>query len=288
MDMAMPNEIIFIPPESPEDRGRRLVQIETLIDQKLETMGRAIVDIGYALIEAKELLGHGEWLPWLTGTSKTKPWHFSERTAQNLMAVARAFDHEIHEFRNVHATALYMLATADEVAIQEAIYLVNNTDTVLDKEEAEIIRYAPAPIKDRYRSRELNKEQAVGLTKASRVIKSEQMQGLINDMSDGQAAIMLDRLALAGDDVVTVMETTGYFQSSNVVIPVHEVTARHVQSYIIDKERIEGDTDAEYEPVIYRRALKVVRDGNDTVVVLNQDDIDEGDEVYVTIEIRKR
>lgn len=46
--------------------------------------GGAILDIGRRLIEAKEHLAHGEWLPWLN-----EQVEFSERTAQNFMRLAR-------------------------------------------------------------------------------------------------------------------------------------------------------------------------------------------------------
>lgn len=49
-----------------------------------EKAGTAILDIGRRLIEAKAMLPHGEWLPWLTERVE-----FSERSAQNLMRLAR-------------------------------------------------------------------------------------------------------------------------------------------------------------------------------------------------------
>lgn len=49
-----------------------------------EKAGTAILDIGRRLIDAKALLPHGEWLPWLTERVE-----FSERSAQNLMRLAR-------------------------------------------------------------------------------------------------------------------------------------------------------------------------------------------------------
>ena len=45
------------------------------------------MDLGERLIEAKEMLPHGEWLPWLE-----REMHFSERTAQKYMAIARAYE----------------------------------------------------------------------------------------------------------------------------------------------------------------------------------------------------
>ena len=48
------------------------------------TGGEAILTIGRCLIEAKDMLPHGEWLPWLNERVE-----FSERTARNFMRLAR-------------------------------------------------------------------------------------------------------------------------------------------------------------------------------------------------------
>lgn len=61
--------------------------IETITGEILEAQragGQAVIDIGNRLIEAKAMLSHGEWLPWLA-----EKVGYSERTAQNLMQVAR-------------------------------------------------------------------------------------------------------------------------------------------------------------------------------------------------------
>ena len=61
--------------------------IETITDEILDakrTGGEAILTIGRCLIEAKEMLPHGEWLPWLNERVE-----FSERTARNFMRLAR-------------------------------------------------------------------------------------------------------------------------------------------------------------------------------------------------------
>ena len=48
--------------------------------------GASIVEIGKRLIEAKEKLEHGEWLPWLS-----EKVNFSESMAQRFMRVAREY-----------------------------------------------------------------------------------------------------------------------------------------------------------------------------------------------------
>ena len=61
--------------------------IETITGEILEAKragGEAILTIGRCLIEAKEQLPHGEWLPWLN-----EQVDLSERTAQKFMKLAR-------------------------------------------------------------------------------------------------------------------------------------------------------------------------------------------------------
>lgn len=61
--------------------------IETITGEILEAKrvgGEAILTIGRCLIEAKEVLPHGEWLPWLN-----EKVEFSERTARRFMQLSR-------------------------------------------------------------------------------------------------------------------------------------------------------------------------------------------------------
>ena len=82
---------------SKPDLGRLIAQtmaaptqgrtIETITDEILDAKragGEAILTIGRCLIEAKDMLPHGEWLPWLNERVE-----FSERTARNFMRLAR-------------------------------------------------------------------------------------------------------------------------------------------------------------------------------------------------------
>lgn len=64
--------------------SRDIETITAEILQLKEDAGNAILGIGQRLIEAKAMLSHGEWLPWLTERVE-----FSERAAQRFMKLAR-------------------------------------------------------------------------------------------------------------------------------------------------------------------------------------------------------
>ena len=75
----------LVTPAGPEQPAAR--DIETITGEILDAKragGEAILTIGQRLAEAKAMLGHGEWLPWLTERVE-----FSERSAQNFMRLAR-------------------------------------------------------------------------------------------------------------------------------------------------------------------------------------------------------
>ena len=69
---------------APAETVRDIETITAEIIQLKQDAGSAILSIGDRLIEAKAVLSHGEWLPWLTERVE-----FSERTAQNFMRLAR-------------------------------------------------------------------------------------------------------------------------------------------------------------------------------------------------------
>lgn len=64
--------------------GRTIEAITGEILDAKRAGGEAILTIGRCLIEAKDMLPHGEWLPWLNERVE-----FSERTARNFMRLAR-------------------------------------------------------------------------------------------------------------------------------------------------------------------------------------------------------
>ncbi len=70
----------------PPAEGRSIETITSEILDLKQKAGESILSIGQRLLEAKGLLSHGEWLPWLT-----EQVEFSERTAQNFMRLAREY-----------------------------------------------------------------------------------------------------------------------------------------------------------------------------------------------------
>ena len=86
--------------------------IETITDEILDakrTGGEAILTIGRCLIEAKDMLPHGEWLPWLNERVE-----LSERTAQKFMRLAQKWSNP-SALADLGATkALMLLALPEE------------------------------------------------------------------------------------------------------------------------------------------------------------------------------
>lgn len=71
--------------------------------------GAAILEIGKRLIEAKEQLSHGEWLPWLEQRVE-----FTERHAQRFMKLAREYSNPTLVSDLGATKALALLAIQDE------------------------------------------------------------------------------------------------------------------------------------------------------------------------------
>lgn len=96
-----------------ETTGDGSKDIEAITGEILEAQrkgGEAVLTIGRCLIEAKAMLPHGEWLPWLS-----ERVGYSAKTAQNFMRLAREFSNP-QSLADLGATkALKLLALpADE------------------------------------------------------------------------------------------------------------------------------------------------------------------------------
>lgn len=109
-----------------EDAGVR--SIETVTEEirfYKRQAGGAFLEIGKRLNEAKDMLPHGEWLPWLTNQVA-----FSERSAQNLMRLAREYGKsaEIADLGASKALALLALSDSERESFLGETHLVNGVE----------------------------------------------------------------------------------------------------------------------------------------------------------------
>lgn len=148
--------------------------IETItgeIIQLKQDAGNAILGIGDRLIEAKSLLSHGEWLPWLT-----EQVEFSESTAQRFMRLSR-------EWRNPSALtdlgatkALTLLALSPEE--RESFMSENH---IVDGEEKSVIDMTSRELERAIRERD-EALQAANAAKAEAQAAEESRSKMAADM----------------------------------------------------------------------------------------------------------
>ncbi len=97
---------------------------------------QTIFENGRDLLEAKEKVGHGNFLKWVEGCF---PW--SQDTANRYMNVAKSFQNTHGaEFQKIQAKALYLLSapSTPEVVRQEAVELAESGETVTHAKAKEL------------------------------------------------------------------------------------------------------------------------------------------------------
>ena len=128
------------PTDAPEAvSGERTIENITSEILQLKTdAGNAIIGIGQRLNEAKELLPHGEWLPWLSDQVE-----FSERTAQDFMRLAREWSNPqtLADLGKSKALKLLLLPAAEREEFMEAHDVPNMSsreleDAIRERDEA--------------------------------------------------------------------------------------------------------------------------------------------------------
>lgn len=115
--------------------------IETITGEIIEAKrvgGEAIITIGQRLIEAKEVLPHGAWLPWLTERVE-----YSERTARNFMRIAREWTNRqaLADLGAAKALALLALPPEEREKFMEENHVVDGEEkNVIDMTSRELER----------------------------------------------------------------------------------------------------------------------------------------------------
>lgn len=98
--------------------------------------GESILTIGQGLMEAKAILPHGEWLPWLEERVE-----FSERTARNFMRLAREWTNRqaLADLGAAKALTLLALPPEEREAFISEPHLVDGEEkTVIDMTSREL------------------------------------------------------------------------------------------------------------------------------------------------------
>lgn len=94
------------------------------------TAGTAILEIGKRLIEAKELLSHGEWGEWLE-----EKVEFSEATAQRFMRLAKEYSNPspVTDLGCSKALILLTLPASERDNFMSEKHVVNGTEKTVDE-----------------------------------------------------------------------------------------------------------------------------------------------------------
>lgn len=115
---------------APAETVRDIEAVTCEILHLKQELARNIVDIGLRLIEAKEMLSHGEWLPWLKENVC-----FSEATAQRYMKVAMEFPNPalVRDLGVRKALALLELPPSEREGFAEENNVIDMTSRELEK-----------------------------------------------------------------------------------------------------------------------------------------------------------
>lgn len=113
--------------------------IEVITEEILslkQTAGSAILEIGQRLIEAKQMLPHGEWLHWLEERVE-----FSERSANRFMRLAREWSNPttLSDLGASKALQLLALPPAEREEFLQEKHIVNGeAKSVVDMSAREL------------------------------------------------------------------------------------------------------------------------------------------------------
>lgn len=106
-----------------EPRSIEAITAEILLYK--QQAGAAILEIGRRLLEAKSMLNHGEWLPWLEEKAE-----FSEATAQRFMRLAREYSNPspVTDLGASKALILLALPASEREEFATEKHLVNGVE----------------------------------------------------------------------------------------------------------------------------------------------------------------
>ena len=168
---------------APTERSIEAITSEIL--RLKQDAGNAILGIGQRLIEAKAMLPHGEWLPWLT-----EQVEFSERTARNFMRLAREWTNRQALADLGAAKALTLLALPPE---ERERFMEENH--VVDGEEKSVIDMTSRELEKAVKER----DEALHAAEAARAAAETADQSRAKMEADMTALKQLHQAAQAGE-----------------------------------------------------------------------------------------
>ena len=164
---------------------RNIEAITSEILQLKNDAGNAILGIGQRLIEAKAILPHGEWLPWLT-----EQVEFSERQAQRFLKLAQEWANPT-ALSDLGATkALALLALPPE---ERQKFLSENH--IVDGEEKSVIDMTSRELEKAVKER----DEALHAAEAARAAAETADQSRAKMEADMTALKQLHQAAQAGE-----------------------------------------------------------------------------------------
>ena len=164
---------------------RNIEAITSELLQLKNDAGNAILGIGQRLLEAKAMLPHGEWLPWLT-----EQVEFSERQAQRFMKLAQEWANPT-ALSDLGATkALALLALPPE---ERQKFLSENH--IVDGEEKSVIDMTSRELEKAVKER----DEALHAVEAARAAAETADQSRAKMESDMAALKQLHQAAQAGE-----------------------------------------------------------------------------------------
>ena len=164
---------------------RNIEAITSEILQLKNDAGNAILGIGQRLLEAKAILPHGEWLPWLT-----EQVEFSERQAQRFMKLAQEWANPT-ALSDLGATkALALLALPPE---ERQKFLSENH--IVDGEEKSVIDMTSRELEKAVKER----DEALHAAEAARAAAETADQSRAKMEADMTALKQLHQAAQAGE-----------------------------------------------------------------------------------------
>lgn len=199
------NELIERDEYIPQERTLEVITAEILMLR--DTATASIIGIGQRLIEAKELVEHGEWYDWLE-----QNFSMSTRTAQNYMALAEGYPKNETVSHLGMRKALKLLAL-DDVEREEFIaetHNVGGTEKTVDEMTVKELEKAIRE-RDAAKSELSDMENALAAAGQERELAEKEIDNLQKELEDaqGQVDMLQDELDRLKDNPpeVTAVET---------------------------------------------------------------------------------